>query len=122
MYVLVNDDLKMGRGKACSQVGHGVGAVLEELLTGESPIKPSRLQKLQVDYRKWKNSGSRKIVLKATLKDIETLHETYENTETPCRVIVDAGLTQISPNSKTCLAFFPIAHGSLTPLTTYKLY
>jgi peptidyl-tRNA hydrolase len=32
MYVLVNDDLKMGKGKIAGQVGHVVGLITEEII------------------------------------------------------------------------------------------
>lgn len=102
MYILVNDDLKMGKGKIAGQVGHVVGLITEEILKKfyESKKSPDCYQR----YIKWKNTGHAKIILKATQEQIKSF---VENPET--MYILDAGKTQIAPNSLTVLGFFPSA-------------
>lgn len=34
MYIFVNNDLKMDKGKACAQVGHAVQYITEEIISG----------------------------------------------------------------------------------------
>jgi len=94
MYIFVNDDLKMGKGKIASQVGHCVQNLIEELLEN------NKKEKYQ-DYIKWKN-GSKKIILKATYSQLVELQK-----NDIARSVYDAGHTQIESNSLTVVGFFP---------------
>jgi peptidyl-tRNA hydrolase len=99
MYILVNNDLQMGKGKIASQVGHVVGQIVEEIIIN----KKKQPQNYEL-YQKWStNHGHIKIVLKATTNDLLTLIET----ENKCKYIIDAGRTQIEPNSLTVVGFYP---------------
>lgn len=94
MYILVNNDLKMGKGKLCAQVGHAVAAWIR------------RLEKSPTDaYKKWVAHLEPKIVLKAELNVILALRKRYQQ---QTEIVVDAGLTQIAPGSITVLAFAPL--------------
>ena len=97
MYIVVNNDLPMRKGKICAQVGHMV-----ELLTTEifKEIYFLSNKDLMDKYLSWKNNGSAKIVLKAN----ETkLRELLTNNNS--RYIIDEGRTQIEPNSLTVIGF-----------------
>ena len=101
MYILVNDDLKMGKGKIAGQVGHVVGLITEKIIQDyyESNKKPSDIY---LRYLTWKRTGIAKIVLKATEEQIKTFIGEPETI-----YILDAGKTQIAPNSLTVIGFFP---------------
>lgn len=101
MYILVNDDLKMGKGKIASQVGHVVGEITERIIRN-SYESLERVPQTYIDYQKWKKTGQGKVVLKATQQQIfNWMHEA--NTV----LITDEGKTQILPGSTTVLGFYP---------------
>ena len=104
MYILVNSDLNMGKGKIAAQVGHVVQAIVEELCTKNNST-----------YREWKNSGSAKIVLKASRDEIEK-HISLPN----ARHVIDEGRTQIPAGSLTVLGFLP-SRDMADILAKYKL-
>jgi PTH2 family peptidyl-tRNA hydrolase len=100
MYLIVNNDLNMSKGKIAAQVGHVVESIIEELVKAEftSTKKKSFLE----DYNLWKRSGRAKIVLKANQEEIKDLSR-LDN----ARCIIDAGLTQVAPGSMTVVGFLP---------------
>lgn len=100
MYVFVNNDLEMGKGKIAAQVGHVVGEITEKIVRSGYETSPTPDTYLR--YMKWKNSGHKKIVLKATEKDLLALLEWPESVG-----IRDAGRTQVAPNSLTVVGFYP---------------
>jgi PTH2 family peptidyl-tRNA hydrolase len=95
MYLFVNDDLKMGKGKIGAQIGHCVQLLIEDILEN------TKKEKYQ-DYLKWKSSGCKKIVLKAT-----QLHLLELQKDDMSRSVHDAGHTQIEAGSLTVVGFFP---------------
>jgi peptidyl-tRNA hydrolase, PTH2 family len=93
MYIIVNNDLKMGKGKLCAQVGHAVAAWTR------------RLEKSPTDaYHKWLRHLEPKIVLKGDQTIITDLRKKYPH---QTEIVIDAGKTQIAPGSLTVLAFAP---------------
>lgn len=95
MYLFINNDLKMGKGKIGSQIGHCVQILLEDILEN---TKKDKYQ----DYLKWKKSGCKKIVLKASQIQLLELNKNDNS-----RSVYDAGLTQISSGSLSTVGFFP---------------
>ena len=111
MYLIVNDDLKMGKGKIAAQVGHAVQKIIEDILEKYYISKKSNTYD---KYIKWKN-GSKKIVLKASKSEL--LHfTTYAESVS----IYDCGLTQIPHNSLTVVGFYP-SNSNKNMFTNYKL-
>jgi PTH2 family peptidyl-tRNA hydrolase len=100
MYVLVNTDLKMTKGKIASQVGHVVGCITEEII--RKSYESDTINKDYISYMNWKNSGSAKIILKASQNEITKFIEKPKTIH-----IIDEGRTQIEPNSLTVLGFYP---------------
>ena len=111
MYIFINNDLKMDKGKIASQVGHVVQFVTEDIIrmgyetTKGVPEEYSR-------YMKWKADGCAKIVLKATQEELDKLKTLPE-----ARHIIDAGRTQIAPNSLTAVGLFPDVKHVLKDIT-----
>ncbi|XP_002160807.1 peptidyl-tRNA hydrolase 2, mitochondrial-like [Hydra vulgaris] len=104
MYILVNNDLRMSKGKISAQVGHVVGVITEEILTNAF-VNPSK-ESLE-DYKKYKlwtkDDKFAKIVLRAQEKDLIN----FIGTEKKRRYIIDQGVTQIKPGSLTVVGFYP---------------
>ena len=101
MYILVNDDLKMGKGKIAGQVGHVVGLITEEIIR-KSYERSKGIPDCYQRYMIWKATGHTKVILKATQEQIIKLIEEPESI-----YIRDAGKTQIAPDSLTVLGFYP---------------
>lgn len=59
MLLVVNGDLKMGKGKICAQVGH---AVLGAYLRMEDAARFDNIAKITLDS--WDNLGAAKIVVR----------------------------------------------------------
>ena len=94
--IVVNNELKMGKGKICAQVAHA---------SLESYRKALSKNKEIVD--KWFSEGQKKVVLKAGLNTILNLKSYFDKKGVPNALIKDAGLTQISPGSITALGIGP---------------
>lgn len=116
MYIFVNSDLKMEKGKIASQVGHVVQFITEEIIrmgyetSGGPPDAYLR-------YMRWKAFGHAKIVLKATQEQLELLLKCPETHH-----IIDAGKTQIAPDSLTVVGFFPKLKSEMFDIVSkYKL-
>lgn len=107
MYFIVNDDLKMGKGKIAAQVGHAVSAMYQHVLRGV-PIP---------GLHSWISGGQeKKIVLKASREQIDELIRDYP----PPIVIHDAGHTQVPEGSLTVIAYYP-SRDSPVSLQSLKL-
>ena len=113
MYIIINNDLGMTKGKTCAQVGHVVRRVTSALHNANNS-----------DYKNWLRTGEAKIVLKSTESNMLRLIEKYKMNGNTfwCMDVRDAGLTQIAPNSLTAIAFCPVLK-KLAPndLTELKL-
>jgi peptidyl-tRNA hydrolase, PTH2 family len=89
MYILVNEELKMSKGKVAAQVGHAVNVLIYNSLTNGG-----RDAQLVHEYMK---SEIKKIVLSAPLSTLEMLEQKGHI------AIRDKGYTQIEPDSLTCV-------------------
>jgi PTH2 family peptidyl-tRNA hydrolase len=105
--IFVRKDLDMRTGKIAVQVGHAsVLAYHRGTLTE------------YVDIEKWLAEGQKKIVLKAPDED------TLKRTEAQAKYlgvasirVIDFGLTQIAPNTWTCLAVGPDEDAKIDEIT-----
>jgi PTH2 family peptidyl-tRNA hydrolase len=100
LYVVINNDLNMGKGKIAAQVAHVVEDIIEELVRAE--IFGAKKKKFLDDYKSWKVNGRTKIILKGSQQDLQELCKLDE-----ARYIRDAGKTQINEGSLTAVGFFP---------------
>lgn len=100
MVFVVNMDLGMGRGKQCAQVAHAcLGLFLD--------IRSSDDIETEVKVHQWLTSGQRKIVLKGdNLQHMERIQAEAKAAGLPTHIVIDAGLTQLAPGSKTVLSIF----------------
>ncbi|BCU68527.1 peptidyl-tRNA hydrolase [Sulfolobales archaeon HS-7] len=101
MAIAVRTDLKIGKGKIAAQVAHG--AVMNVLKIINSSNKEWK-EWLNV----WLNEGQPKIVVKVPdLNELLSRVDIAKNERIPYSVVEDAGKTQITPGTITCVSFGP---------------
>jgi len=107
LVVVVRDDLKMSGGKLAAQVAHAaVSCALE--------AKAKRT----AWFSAWYAEGQRKVVLKAKdLEDLRSLSDRAAKASLPRALITDAGLTELPPNTTTCLGIGPAPQEQIDPIT-----
>ena len=101
MVLIVNMQLKMGKGKIAAQCAHAAVGVLTRLQNVNSPIARQILMAYQ-------GHGQPKITLQAPdLATLRTLEAQARERGMPTYLVSDAGRTQIAAGSKTVLAIGP---------------
>jgi PTH2 family peptidyl-tRNA hydrolase len=104
LVLVINNDLKMGKGKIAAQAGHA--SVTATLKAGE--YRPTILDS-------WLKSGQKKVCLKSSYDDLIELESKAKANGIQTVRITDAGKTQIPSGSLTVIAFGPdnedILHG-----------
>ena len=110
MYIFVNSDLKMGKGKIASQVAHAIKNITKNIFINyyERKLDPKNIEFYANNfnnYVNWENSGEAIIVLKATTKELVNIITKYNK-----EVIYtcDAGKTQVETGSLTTVCFIPM--------------
>lgn len=102
--VLIRSDLKLPKGKACSQVAH---ASVDAVLKSDKKI-----------VNVWRDQGMPKIVVK--VKDEKELlfylQQAKDSGLVAC-VISDAGKTVIAPGTKTCVGIGPDTEEKIDKIT-----
>ena len=86
MYILVNQDISMGKGKVAGQVGHAVNILTYRMCKQNNELIDEYMQ-----------SAIKKIVLKCPQSKLEELE--VKNYIT----VRDKGLTQLEPNTLTAV-------------------
>ena len=104
MYIFVNHDLSMGKGKIAGQVGHVCCHLTKRMIN--NPTQES------VD---WDTHASKKVVVKATMNQLNELEKMANSIS-----IHDAGRTQIPANSLTVVGFMPMYEKNVPK--TFKEY
>lgn len=99
---IVNQDLKMGKGKIAVQVAHG-----ETLYMGHAHIFKVGTEEY-TNHREWLMNLMTKIVLKAPHVEIVFLKHELSALGIKFCVVLDAGLTQVPSGSLTCLCVWPL--------------
>lgn len=109
MYIVLNTDLKMSRGKQIASACHACLKAYETALRFDNTSKMAH---------EWHNASHTKIVLKASNAEILNLINKYIEGVTPfisakiqefvANFIIDEGRTQVEPGSITSLAFSPM--------------
>ncbi|MET3505506.1 aminoacyl-tRNA hydrolase [Halalkalibacter oceani] len=94
MYILVNENIKIGKGKLAGQVGHAVMSHL--YYNAIKPLQEGKKIEPLEDYM----IAQKKIILKCPQWRLEEL----EQTGNYC-VIRDNGLTQLKPDTLTCVNY-----------------
>lgn len=106
LYILINQDLKMSRGKVGAQIGHAVQEIVEDVMKATYGSSRSRRRFDLRTYFAWSKHGSRKIIMKAPEKVLES------HLDDPDAVSIrDEGLSEVDPGSLTVIAWFPCRDG-----------
>lgn len=105
--IVFRSDLKLSKGKAAVQAGHAAVSAAEE-------ARKHRREWWQA----WLNEGQRKITVKVkTEKELLELEKEAKELGFPWALIVDRGLTEIPPNTVTCLGIGPAPSEKVGKLT-----
>ncbi|KAL3521764.1 hypothetical protein ACH5RR_019913 [Cinchona calisaya] len=94
MVLVVRNDLKMGKGKIAAQCGHATLGLYKKIL-----------HRAPKALNRWEMCGQVKVVVKTESEDeMLVLQERAKSLNLPTHITVDAGRTQIAPNSRTVMS------------------
>ena len=104
--IVVRTDLQMGKGKIAAQVGHAC-------VLGAEHVRKSNSEW----FNEWWG-GQEKVVLKVTsLKELQVVKMSAIDLNLPWSEVTDAGHTQISPGTITCLSIGPAPENMIDKIT-----
>ena len=104
--IVVRTDLQMGKGKIAAQVGHAC-------VLGAEHVRKSNSEW----FNEWWG-GQEKVVLKVTsLKELQAVKLSAIDLNLPWSEVADAGHTQISPGTITCLSIGPAPENMIDKIT-----
>jgi len=107
LVIVVRTDIEMSVGKLSAQVAHA--AVTCAL---EAKAKKTKW------FAEWYKEGQRKVVLKVgCVEDLRELKEEASRAKLPYAMITDAGLTELPPNTTTCLGIGPAPSRDIDSIT-----
>jgi len=102
--IVVNESLKLPRGKLAAQVAH---AAVAAFLEASDEAK-----------RRWLAEGMPKVVLKSeSAEKLEQLKEAAQRRGIPAYLVHDAGRTVVPAGTITCLGLGPASDNELDELT-----
>ncbi|XP_043702669.1 peptidyl-tRNA hydrolase 2, mitochondrial-like [Telopea speciosissima] len=94
MVLVVRNDLKMGKGKIAAQCSHATLGLYKKLL-----------HRAPKALNRWEMCGQVKVVLKIeSEEELLVLQKRAKSLKLPTHITVDAGRTQIAPNSRTVMS------------------
>ena len=97
MVLILRGELRLSAGKAIAQAAHAA-VDLARLAEERAPLVSAR----------WRASGQKKIALRAeTLEEMVALERQARALHLPTVWVEDAGLTEVPPGTRTCLAIGP---------------
>lgn len=107
MVIVVRTDIKMSKGKVAAQAGHAAVSASEYARKNRPEW-----------WNPWITEGQCKIAVKAkSEEEILEIERKARNTGLPVALIVDRGLTEIPPNTITCLGIGPAPANKVDPIT-----
>jgi len=105
--IVVRLDLKMGKGKLAAQVAHASLSAAEEAMKVHESW-----------YHEWKVEGQKKVVLRARSEaELGELLKKSKSERLPAALIKDRGLTQLEPDTVTCLGIGPAPDAKVDVIT-----
>ena len=103
--IVVRTDIELGKGKLAAQVAHAAVGAMKN--SGRYAVK------------KWESEGSKKVVLKvSSLKELKSIRNKAKSAKIPSFIVKDAGLTQLTPGTVTCLGLGPTEEKNLDQITS----
>jgi len=107
LVIVFRSDLKLSKGKAAVQAGHAAVSAAED----------ARKRRRQW-WEDWMEEGQRKIAVKVrSEKELLELKRGAEEMSLPVALIVDRGLTEVPPDTVTCLGIGPAPNEVVDRLT-----
>jgi len=108
--IVVRGDLKMSKGKLAAQVAHAAVMAAEQARSSRSEW-----------WASWINSLQKKVVVKvSSLEELLKVEEEARRLGLPTALVVDAGLTELPPDTPTAVGIGP-APSDLIDSVTGKL-
>jgi PTH2 family peptidyl-tRNA hydrolase len=105
--IVVRNDLKMSRGKIAAQAGHAAVSAAEEARRFHSTW-----------WKAWLNEGQCKIAVKVRSEnELLRLEEEAKELDLPSALICDRGLTELPPDTVTCLGIGPAPSEKVDKIT-----
>ena len=105
--IVFRSDLRLSKGKAAVQAGHAAVTSAEE----------ARKHRRQW-WEDWIEEGQRKIAVKVKdEKELNKLEDQAEDLGLPYALIIDRGLTEIPPDTVTCLGIGPAPNDIVDRIT-----
>mmetsp|Transcript_41071 Transcript_41071/g.131372 ORF Transcript_41071/g.131372 Transcript_41071/m.131372 type:complete len:165 (+) Transcript_41071:1511-2005(+) len=107
MALVVRADLKMGKGKIAAQCSHATLGLYKKLWRRREPA-----------LKRWEEVGQAKVVLKVdTEQELLEISQKLKAAGIPTHTTIDAGRTQIAPNSRTVMAIGPATVDEINKFT-----
>jgi PTH2 family peptidyl-tRNA hydrolase len=107
LVIVVRTDIKMSKGKVAAQAGHAAVSAAEYARKNRPEW-----------WSPWISEGQCKIAVKAKSEtEINELERKARNAGLPVALIVDRGLTEIPPNTTTCLGIGPAPANKVDAIT-----
>jgi PTH2 family peptidyl-tRNA hydrolase len=107
LVIVVRTDIKMSKGKVAAQAGHAAVSAAEYARKNRPEW-----------WSPWISEGQCKIAVKAKSEtEINELERKARNEGLPVALIVDRGLTEIPPNTTTCLGIGPAPANKVDAIT-----
>ena len=107
MVIVVRTDIKMSKGKMAAQAGHAAVSASEYARKNRPEW-----------WTPWINEGQCKIAVKAkSEQEILELERKARNAKLPAALIVDRGLTELPPETTTCLGIGPAPANKVDAIT-----
>jgi len=106
--IVFRSDLKMSKGKIAAQAGHAAASAAE---TARKHFKEW--------WKAWLKEGQCKIAVKVkSEKELLELEMQAKELALPCVLIIDRGLTEVPPETITCLGIGPAPVEKLDKITS----
>jgi len=105
--IVLRTDLKMSRGKIAAQAGHAAVSAAEEARKNFSDW-----------WRAWIEEGQCKIAVRAeSEQELLELQKKAKELKLPSALIIDRGLTELPPETITCLGIGPAPSSQIDDIT-----
>lgn len=107
MIIVMREDLELSCGKVAAQASHAAVCCAFEAKKAHSKW-----------FKKWQSEGGKKVVVKiGDLDDLLGLEKQAKSQKLSTCLITDAGLTEVPPNTITCLGIGPAPNELIDPIT-----